>query len=296
MGVLGAKPTSPGDLLSPEQRQFLDAYANLAALAIERAQLDEQASQAQVLRETEKLQTALLNSISHDLRTPLASVTGALDSLLEAEGGNRDLIRLDHDARQELLENAKEQSDRLNRLVGNLLEMTRLEAGALKLNRVESDLHDVIGAAVASVKDRIGKRPICIEVPEDLPPIYVDFVLIEQVFINLLDNAAKYSKPSAAIDILARPVEKDIEVTIRDRGIGIPADDLDKVFTKFYRVQRPDASIGTGLGLSICKGIIEAHGGWICASNHPEGGAQITFTLPTRQSQASGNGGNQNGS
>ena len=175
VGVLGAKPTSPDDLLNPEQREFLDAYANLAALAIERAQLDEQASQAQVMQETERLQTALLNSISHDLRTPLASVTGALDNLLEAEGGSRDQIQLDRDARLDLLENAKEQADRLNRLVGNLLEMTRLEAGALKLNRIDTDMHDVIGAAVASAKDRIGKRSICIEVPEDLPPRPVGF-------------------------------------------------------------------------------------------------------------------------
>ncbi|MDD5368930.1 MAG: sensor histidine kinase KdpD [Anaerolineaceae bacterium] len=280
VGILGARPGPSGDLLNPEQREFLDAYANLAALAIERAQLDDQASQAHVLRETEKLQTALLNSISHDLRTPLASVTGALDNLLEAEGGNWDHIRLDHNARLDLLENAKEQADRLNRLVGNLLEMTRLEAGALKMNRIDTDLHDLIGAAIASVKDRTGERSFCVEAPEDLPPIQLDFVLIEQVFVNLLDNAAKYSEPPAAIDILARIAGDEVEVTIRDRGIGIPEDDLEKVFNKFYRVQRPDATTGTGLGLSICKGIIEAHGGRIWASNHPDGGAQITFSLP----------------
>ena len=116
----------------------------------------------------------------------------------------------------------------------------------------------------------------------------MDFVLIEQVFVNLLDNAAKYSKPTAAVDILARTVNAEIEVTVRDRGIGIPADDLEKVFNKFFRVQRPDATTGTGLGLSICKGIIEAHGGRIWASNHPEGGAQITFILPAGQEQNKG--------
>jgi two-component system sensor histidine kinase KdpD len=171
--------------------------------------------------------------------------------------------------------------------------MTRLEAGALKLHRIETDLHDIIGAAVASVKDRIGKRSVCIEVPDDLPPIQSDFVLIEQVFINLLDNAAKYSESSSAIDILARTVNGEIEITVRDHGIGIPTDDLEKVFNKFYRVQRPDTTTGTGLGLSICKGIIEAHGGRIWASNCPEGGAQIIFTLPVvgRYQRGGGDGG-----
>jgi two-component system, OmpR family, sensor histidine kinase KdpD len=280
VGVLGAKPASPSDLLNPEQRQFLDAYANLAALAIERAQLDEQASQAQVLRATERLQSALLNSISHDLRTPLASISGALDSLTEAEQDGANQIQLDRPARLDLLENAREQAERLNRLVGNLLEMTRLEAGAIKLNRMESDIQDVVGAALASMKDRLATHPICIEVPEDLPPVQVDFVLIEQVLVNLLDNAAKFSPAQTPIDILARQTGAAVEIAVRDRGTGIPAEDRAKVFDKFYRVKRPDGAGGTGLGLSICKGIIEAHGGRIWASDNPPGGAQVTFILP----------------
>jgi two-component system sensor histidine kinase KdpD len=286
VGVLGAKPTSHGDLLAPEQRQFLDAYANLAALAVERAQLDEQASQAQVLRATEKLQTALLNSISHDLRTPLASISGALDSLAEAEQDGEHRIQLDRPARLELLENAREQARRLNRLVGNLLEMTRLEAGAIKLNRMESDIQDIVGAAVASMKDHLAIHPICIEAPETLPSVQVDFVLIEQVLVNLLDNAAKFSPPETPIDIIARRSGAAVEITVRDQGPGIPADDRTKVFDKFYRVNRRDGIGGTGLGLSICKGIIEAHGGRIWVSDFPPGGTQVSFILPIDTTQA----------
>lgn len=280
VGVLGAKPTSQGDLLAPEQRQFLDAYANLAALAIERAQLDEQASQAQVLRATEKLQTALLNSISHDLRTPLASISGALDSLTEAEQEGDSLIHLDRPARLDLLENAREQAGRLNRLVGNLLEMTRLDAGVIKLNRMESDIPDIIGAALASMKEHLASHPICVAAPADLPAVQIDFVLIEQVLVNLLENAAKFSPPETPIDILARQSGAAVEVTVRDRGPGIPAEDRTRVFDKFFRVNRRDGIGGTGLGLSICKGIVEAHGGRIWVSDAPQGGAQVSFILP----------------
>jgi two-component system, OmpR family, sensor histidine kinase KdpD len=280
VGVLGAKPGAPADLLNPEQRQFLDAYANLAALAIERAQFDEQASQAQVLRATERLQSALLNSISHDLRTPLSSISGALDSLTEAEQDRTNQIQLDRPARLDLLENAREQAERLNRLVGNLLEMTRLEAGAIKLNRMESDVQDVIGATLASMKDRLAVHPICIEAPADLPAVHIDFVLIEQVLVNLLDNAAKFSPAGTPIDIIARQSGAAVEIAVRDQGPGIPTEDRTRVFDKFYRVKRTDGAGGTGLGLSICKGIIEAHGGRIWASNAPQGGAQISFILP----------------
>jgi two-component system sensor histidine kinase KdpD len=286
VGVLGAKPNSQGDLLAPEQRQFLDAYANLAALAVERAQLDEQASQTQVLRATEKLQTALLNSISHDLRTPLASISGTLDSLAEAEQVGEALIQLDREARLDLIENAREQAKRLNRLVGNLLEMTRLEAGAINLNRMESDVQDIVGAAVASMKDRLAVHPICIEAPDSLPAIQVDFVLIEQVLVNLLDNAAKFSPPETPIDIIARPSGATVELTVRDRGPGIPTEDRFKVFDKFYRVNRRDGIGGTGLGLSICKGIIEAHGGRIWVSDFPQGGTQVSFILPIEPTQS----------
>ncbi len=277
VGVLGVKPSDPNHRLSPDQRRLLDAFASQAALAIERARLAEQARQAEVLQATEKLQTALLNSISHDLRTPLVSITGALSSLQE------DDIELDDATRRSLVENAREEAERLNRLVGNLLSMTRIESGALRVVFEPSDIQDVIGVALEQVSDRLPDSRVVVQVPNDLPLVLVDFVLIVQVLVNLLDNAIKYSAADTPIEIAVHPAVAFLEVEVRDRGMGIPRDDLSRVFDKFYRVQRPESVSGTGLGLSICKGIVEAHGGFIVAENRPGGGTIITFALPLQE-------------
>src|SRR5271157_454796 len=279
-GILGVKPGDPSAHLTTEQRQLLDAYASLAALAIERAKLADEANSAQVMRASEKLQTALLNSISHSLRTPLASITGVLESLHEADLGGNSQAPLDSDARADLIETARGEAERLNRLVSNLLDMTRLEAGALKVNLEPSDIQDVIGTAILHMADELGNHSIKANVPDNLPLVSIDFVLIEQVFINLLDNAAKYSEPGKEIEISACLTEAAIQVDVADRGIGIPPEDLTRVFDKFYRVQRLDGASGTGLGLSICKGIIDAHGGVIWAQNRPGGGTIISFQMP----------------
>jgi two-component system sensor histidine kinase KdpD len=263
-----------GTTLSTEQQRLLDAFASQTALAIERANLDEQARQTELLQATEKLQTALLNSISHDLRTPLVSITGALSSLEE------DNAHLDEETRLGLVRNARAEAERLNRLVGNLLDMTKLEAGALRLRLEPSDLQDVVGAALEQLSNRLGKRQIILNIPDDLPLVSLDFVTITQVLVNLLDNALKYSPASTAIEVGAQVASGHLEVTVADRGVGIPTDDLARIFDKFYRVQHPGSVSGTGLGLSICKGLIEAHGGFIGAENRPGGGTVITFGLP----------------
>ncbi|MCL4560132.1 MAG: sensor histidine kinase KdpD [Chloroflexi bacterium] len=280
VGVIGVKPGNSSNYLTPEQRQLLDAYANLAALAIERTQLAEQASQAQVLQATEKLQTALLNSISHDLRTPLVAITGALDNLLEAEQIGGPEVVLDQAARIDLLQTAHEEADRLNRLVGNLLNMTRLESGAMKLSKSECDVQDLIGVALRRLSERLQDHPVQTVVAPNLPLVQLDFVLMDQVLTNLLDNAAKYSEAGKPIEIQASRRNDTVLVTVSDRGIGIPADDLTRVFDKFFRVQRRNDAGGTGLGLSICKGIVEAHGGRIWAENRPGGGTVLAFTVP----------------
>jgi two-component system, OmpR family, sensor histidine kinase KdpD len=260
--------------LSPDQRRLLDAFASQAALAIERAQLAEQARQAHISQETEKLQTALLNSISHDLRTPLVSITGALSSLREDQNA------LDEAARHSLLDMAGEEADRLNRLVGNLLNMTRLEAGAMRLTMDPADIQDVIGSALEQVSERLGDRTIAVNTSSDLPLVPMDFVLMVQVLVNLLDNALKYSPPDSPIEVRAQCSGAYLQVEVADRGVGIPREDLKRVFDKFYRVHRPEQIGGTGLGLSICKGIIDAHGGFIGAENRPGGGTIITVALP----------------
>jgi two-component system sensor histidine kinase KdpD len=320
LGVLGVESAEETVSLTAEQRQLLDSFARLAAMAIERAHLAEQASQALVLRQAEKLQTALLNSISHDLRTPLASITGILSTLRDAEqlapGGpqSQPANGLDPATRTELLESASEEAARLNRLVGNLLDMTRLEGGALRLSSDLCDVHDLVGAALAQLGERLRRHPVHTSIPQDLPLVPMDFVLMVQVLSNLLDNAAKYSPEDAPLEVTARLVSQPgldggglpgqpaqaIEIAVLDRGIGIPQADLEHIFDKFYRVRRPDGVQGTGLGLSISRSIIEAHGGRIWASQRPgevagqAGGTIIALALPlsapkaTREAQQHG--------
>ncbi len=276
IGVLGVMPHDSTKHLTPDQRRQMEVYASQAAVAIERAQLAEQTRQTQVLQATEKLQTALLNSISHDLRTPLVSITGALSSLHE-DGA------LDETARRSLIDTARGEAERLNRLVGNLLDMTRLEAGALRLQEEPCDIQDVIGSALERLGERAADRTITLNIAPDLPLIPMDFVLIVQVLVNVLDNALKYSPPAAPIEISVSYAGAFAEIAVADRGVGIPHDDLARVFDKFYRVQNPDNVGGTGLGLSICKGIVEAHGGFIGAENRSGGGTIVTIGLPLAQ-------------
>jgi two-component system sensor histidine kinase KdpD len=276
LGVMGVRPTDPKRSFVHQELHLLEAFTSQAALAVERARLAEQARQAELLKITDKLQTALLNSISHDLRTPLVSITGALSSLADDE------LALDDAARRSLIETAGEEADRLNRLVGNLLDMTRLEAGAMRINREACDIQDVIGSALEELGSRLENRTVSVEVPDELPLVEMDFVLVERVLVNVIDNALKYSPADTAIEIRAHAAGAFIEVDVADRGLGIPPEDLKRIFDKFYRVQRPDNVSGTGLGLSICKGIVQAHGGFIAAENRPEGGTIVTISLPLR--------------
>ncbi len=278
IGVLGIKPIESSAYLSPDQQRILDAFSNQVALAIEAAQLMEQARQHELLEATEKLQTALLNSISHDLRTPLVSITGALSSLEDASPA------LNEEVKHNLIETAREEAERLNRLVGNLLDITRLEAGAMQLHREACDVQELIGSALEQIGPVLNDRQVNIDIPDKLPLVYLDFVLISRVIVNMIDNALKYSPTEKSIDIQVRFTQQEMEISIADRGEGIPPDDLERVFDKFYRVQRPDNISGTGLGLSICKGIVEAHGGSIRAENRPGGGAIFIMCLPIDES------------
>jgi two-component system sensor histidine kinase KdpD len=274
IGVLGIKPASSNPTMSPEQRRTLDTFVNQVALAIEGARLAEQARQTELLEATEKLQTALLNSISHDLRTPLVSITGALSSLEEASPA------LDEEVQRSLIETAREEAERLNRLVGNLLDITRLEAGAMHLHREACDVQELIGSSLEQIGIPLKNRQVKVEIPAKLPLVPLDFVLFSRVLVNVIDNALKYSPDEKPIEIKARTSSQTLEISIADRGVGIPQEELEHIFDKFYRVQRPDNVSGTGLGLSISKGIVEAHGGSIRAENRRGGGAIFTVSLP----------------
>jgi two-component system, OmpR family, sensor histidine kinase KdpD len=278
VGVIGLQTIDPKRTISVAELRLLEAVATQAASAIERELLAEKARQAQLLEETDRLQQALLNSISHNLRTPLASITGALSSLVE------DSSRLDENARHDLVETAAEEAARLNRLVGNLLDMTRLEAQAMRIHIEPCDVQDVIGAALAQLGDQGRKRSIAIDAPASLPLVPMDFVLITQTLVNLLDNALKYSPPDAPITVRAEARDRDLDIVVTDGGIGIPAGDLDRVFEKFYRGPQRGVT-GSGLGLSICKGFVEAHGGRIRAETQPTGGTSVRLTLPLRPTQ-----------
>jgi two-component system sensor histidine kinase KdpD len=273
VGVLGLQFASLKEQLPADQEQLLGAFVNQAALAITRTVLAEEARRAELLQEGDKLQKALLNSISHNLRTPLASVTGSLNSVLE------DGHLLDVSTQRELLETACSESKRLDRLLQNLLDMTRLEGGAVRVKHEPCDLEDVFGAALAQLGER-GRRQISALVPPGLPLIPMDSVLIAQVIVNLLDNALKYSGDESPVQLEAQVADNRLQVRVADRGKGIRKEDCERVFEKFYRGSSEGTPGGTGLGLSICKGFVEAHGGRIWAEPGVQGGTEVKFNLP----------------
>ncbi|MDD2309550.1 MAG: sensor histidine kinase KdpD [Desulfuromonadaceae bacterium] len=274
LGVIGVKLESQHDYHSDDNRRLLDAFATQAAMAMERIRFSHQAEQAQILQARENLERALLNSISHDLRTPLVSVTGALYSLKE-EG-----VHLSDRARRDLLDSACSEAERLNRFVGNLLDMTRIEAGAIRLNSELCDVQDLVGCALAATEQRIGTRSVEIRLSDDLPLVPMDLVLMTQVMVNILDNAHKYAPAESTIEVTATTDNGWLFLEVCDRGPGVPEHDLKRVFDKFYRIPIPEGAGGTGLGLSICKGIVEAHGGRIRAENRTDGGLRIVISLP----------------
>jgi two-component system sensor histidine kinase KdpD len=208
------------------------------------------------------------------LRTPLTAITGATGTLLEED------TRLDTPTRHELLQTVHEEADRLNRLVSNLLAMTRLESGAVQVHKEWQPLEEVVGAALTRLEALLHDHPLTAHLPADLPLVSLDSVLIEQVLINVLDNAIKYTPPRSPLALSAWTTGDAVTVEVADQGPGLSPGDEQRIFEKFYRAPRPGESSGAGLGLTICRGIIEAHGGHIWAENRPGGGAALRFTLP----------------
>ena len=279
VGVVGLDGDKPGPLLTPDQRRLFDALADQAALAIERIELAREIGQTRLAAETERLRAALLTSISHDLRTPLASILGSATSL-KSYGAT-----MAPAARDELTSTIQEEAERLNRFIANLLDMTRLESGAIAPKVEPVDLADVVGSALRRAGPVLGDHPVEVSMAPDLPMALLDPVLFEQVLFNLLDNAAKYTKPGCRIFVRAVRENGMLRLEIADEGDGLPEGDVERVFDKFYRVQSADHKrAGTGLGLAIARGFVEAMGGTIAAANRTDGhGAVFTITLPAER-------------
>jgi two-component system, OmpR family, sensor histidine kinase KdpD len=273
VGVMAVLPEGPA-ATSPEQIHLLEMFATQIALAMERSRISAEAREAKLRAETEQMRSSLLSAVSHDLRTPLASITGAASSLL-SHGK-----QLDPATQQDLLESIAQEAQRLSRLVNNLLEMTRLESGAVEVRRDWHSVEEIVGAAFNRLGSTLGKRPIRVDISADLPLVSVDDVLIEQVFINLLENAAKYTPENSEILVTAFARDEKVIVEVADRGPGFAQGEEKRIWEKFYRGAAQGVR-GVGLGLAICRAIITAHGGKIEAENRPGGGALIRVVLPT---------------
>jgi two-component system sensor histidine kinase KdpD len=276
VGVVGLDTDEPGILLTPDRRRLLDALTDQAALAIERINLAADVEKARLASEAERLRSALLTSISHDLRTPLASILGSATSL-RAYRAN-----MDEKTQDELIRTIQDESERLNRFISNLLDMTRLESGAVTPHREMVDLADIVGSALQRGSKVLRGHRVQLELEPALPMLKLDTVLFEQVLFNLLDNAAKYSPTDTDIRLRAWRQGDLLHIAILDEGEGIPPTDLERIFDKFYRVHAADRKrAGTGLGLAICRGFIEAMGGTIIAANRKDrSGAVFTITFP----------------
>jgi len=274
IGVLGLRPTDPRQLQIPEQLGLVEALVNQAAVAMERVQLAEAAQQAGIEVESEKLRNVLLSAISHDFRTPLATIIGSASTLRDSEAS------LDAPRRHALLDTLLHEAERMNQLVGNLLDLSRLSEGRIELRRDWIAIDELVGAVLARLRSTLAQHPVSLHLPEDLPLVPGDEVMIEQVLSNLLENAARHTPVGTRVEISASVAVDAVEVAIRDHGPGFPPGEEARVFEKFHQARPESAQSGFGLGLAICKAIVEAHGGTIEARNAPGGGAEFRFTLP----------------
>ncbi len=274
LGVLGIDVSEETNSDLARKKVLLLAFAGLATLALNKVLLSAATQHVKNLEASDKLRGALFDSMSHELRTPLASIIGAVTSLTGSEVAYTDEQKI------ELLDTINKGAARMDRLVRNLLDMARLESDSFKLKTEWCDIQDVIGVALAAFGEELENRPTVVNVEEDLPLLKIDFELIVQVLVNLVDNALKYSPPGSKIETTARHESAGVVVSVEDQGPKIPNEELNRVFDKFYRIEIPGTAAGSGLGLSICKSIIDVHGGSIWAETRPGGGNRFVFSLP----------------
>jgi two-component system, OmpR family, sensor histidine kinase KdpD len=273
-GVLVVLPQDRRRLLQPEQHRFLVAFGEQLARAVERAGLSAAAEAGRIAAETESLRNTLLASISHDLRTPLAAIAGAGSTLAER---GRDL---DDEMRASLARSIEAKAVEMSEIVSNVLDLMRFESGQIALRRDGHTLDDLISAALARMEERLRDHPVRIEVPNEIPVLYVDGTLIVQLLANIFDNAAKYTPAGSVVHVEARLDEAGVAVVIDDEGPGFPDKDRERLFDKFQRGRDEGSIAGAGLGLAICRAIVRGHGGQIRATDRPGGGARVEFLLP----------------
>ncbi len=274
LGQLAILPR-PHDTLTDAETRLLDTAADQIALAVEREHLRQEALEAEVLRRTDELKSALLDAVSHDLRTPLASIIGSAGSLRQAD------VTWSAAEREDFARTIEQEAERLNRIVGNLLDLSRIQGGTLRPARAWHDPALVLRDAAERLRTGREDARITVDVPDDLAPAYLDAVEIDQVVANLVENALKYAVPDGAVRLSARERDGKLEVIVDDDGPGIPSSSLPRLFEPFYRAPGGDAVRGSGLGLAVARGLVAAHGGRIWAENRPDGGARFAFTIPS---------------
>jgi two-component system sensor histidine kinase KdpD len=258
--------------------RLLSAVGNQLAIAIERTRLREEAAESEILRRSSELKTALLNTVSHDLRTPLSSILASAGSLLQED------VRWTEEERSEFARAIEQEAERLNRVVGNLLDLSRIQAGSLVLQRAWYDLGALVDDVLGRLRAVISHHGLTVSIAEELPPVFLDYILIDEVLANLVENAAKYSPQGSEIMIRVTVHGDEVRLEVADRGPGIPPEALPRLFEPFYRVRREGRTPrGTGLGLAVTKGLVEAHGGRIWAKNREGGGVTFQFSLPLGQ-------------
>jgi two-component system sensor histidine kinase KdpD len=283
--VLVRQPGAPA--FSATDDRLLSAVANQLGLAIERVRLREEVMEAEILRRADELKTALLNAVSHDLRTPLSSIIASAGSLLQED------VSWTGEERRDFAHAIEDEAQRLNRLVGNLLNLSRIEAGSLRPDKGWYDFGALLDDVLGRLRPLTASHSLVADVPDDLPPVLLDYVEVDEVLSNLIENAAKHTPARTDIRVAARQVNGELEVEVADRGPGIPPDALPRLFEPFYRVSKAGQPKGTGLGLAVAKGIVEAHGGRIWAENRAEGGARFAFTLPLNPPNGAGTSGGE---
>ncbi len=277
LGVLALLPVNLRRIFLPEQQKLLDTFLGQIGQAVARIRFSEQARSTQMQMEAERLRNSLLSAISHDLRTPLATIIGSASAIVQENSqlNPTDILALGH--------GIVDEAERMSNLINNILDMARLESGVLELNKQWYPLEEIIGTVLSTLHKKLIDRPVKVKLPNGIPMIWADSLMIEQVLINLLENALRYSPLGSELEISAEIDPSTVQVSVADRGIGIPTGKEAQLFEKFYQTHHESAQSGVGLGLAICKAIIDVHGGKIYARNRTEGGAEFIFTLPVEQ-------------